>query len=182
MRWVIAATASCVGFYTVAAGTFVPLRGRDGIEYLFAWPGGWNVVWASAALLIIVCSAYAVVAIAAKRFATDAAAEARAGRWLAPLSALGFSVLGILPAVPRIGERAAVLAYLFHDLRWWWFAVVVGLTALGAERLVGSPLTRRVRAIAQWSTASRLLLLDGFIFTTVVVWAVVSTPELRWNG
>src|SRR5712675_1686314 len=99
-------------------------------------------------------------------------AEATSGRWLAPLAAIGVVALGILPAVPGVGERASVVGYFLYDLRWWWAIVLAALALARADRLVGAPLGGIARGIAGWSPAARLLLLDSTLFIAVVGWAV----------
>src|SRR6185312_3937998 len=100
---------------------------------------------------------------------------AEAGSWLAPLTALGVVVLGILPALPGIGEHGAVVAYFLYDLRWWWALLLLAAAVARADRLIGAPLGSLARAIARSSPALRLLLLDAALFIAVVSWAVTTT-------
>jgi hypothetical protein len=85
-------------------------------------------------------------------------------------------VLGVAAVIPGVGEHGAVLGYFFYDLRWWWAAILVGLTLLRADRCAGGPIRRQLEAIGRWSVAARLLLLDTVLFVGVVAWAVATTP------
>ena len=95
-------------------------------------------------------------------------AEARTLRWLMPAAIVGIAALGVARAVRGVGERGAVLAYLFFDLRWWWAAIAASAVcwrvwhlaapATAAPTHVGRTLQvrrhRSVRArnrLARWS-------------------------------
>src|SRR5258708_2433286 len=103
MPWLLAAAAACTLFSAVAFGTFVPLRDAGGIEYLFAWPGA--AVLATRSLIAL--SGLAALYAGVRRVGRGVPAhrdDARSGRWLAPLTALACVMLGVLPAVPGVGE------------------------------------------------------------------------------
>lgn len=182
MRWLLAAAVSCLSFAAVASSTFVPLRDGNRIDYLFAWRGGPALALVSAIVLSALIALVVFVRRTAQRRSASAAAFAREGRWLAPLTGLGFVILGILPAVPGIGAHASPLAYFFYDLRWWWLALALGWTLLNVDVVIGSPVRRRFVAVRSWQRATQLLSMDAAVFIGVVAWAVVTTPHLRFSG
>src|SRR4051812_23139948 len=182
MRWFFGAVLSCVVFAAVASSTFVPLRDAAGIDYLFAWPGAFWLAWAGSVTVALVAALFIITLTLAGRRSDEARRLASDGRWLAPLVLLGFSVLGILPAVPGIGEHASPLAYFFYDLRWWWLAVLSAWTLFNADRVLGSPAQRRVALAAASSKAARLLAMDAVVFLGVMGWAIATTPNLRFIG
>jgi hypothetical protein len=183
MRWFLAAAFSCLLFAAIASSTFVALRDSAGTEYLFAWPGGSALIKVSLATATALAGLFLAVWRSAPPSSDTRGDLARNGRWLAPLTLLGLTLIGILPAVPGIGEYAAPLSYFFYDLRWWWLALCVGWTLVRAEFVVGSPIRRRVAAtVNQWSPATKLLAMDGVIFIGLLVWAVTTTPNLRFIG
>jgi hypothetical protein len=182
MRWFFAAALSCVLFAAVASSTFVPLYDSAGIDYLFALPGMWRLASAAMLAVALVTALFAGVLSLSRRASDGSIAAARDGRWLAPLVALALIILGILPAVPGIGEHASPFGYFFHDLRWWWLGVLGGWTLLNADTVLGSPIQRRIASIATWHQAARLLLMDGVVCIAVMAWAVASTPHLRFIG
>jgi hypothetical protein len=182
MRWLIAASASCVCFSAAAFGTFVPLREPDGIQYLFALPSLVQLLTISLAVVAALTVLYFSVVSAARRRAPQALAVARSGAWLAPLCLLALVVVGIAPAVPGSGQRAAPLSYFFYDLRWWWVSGAAIWAISRADRVLGGPIAPRLQSIAAWPAPARLLLFDGILFTAVIAWAVASTPNLRFTG
>jgi hypothetical protein len=157
--------------------TFVPLQNPSGVEYVFAAPPAAALLIAWLLCMFILVAAYVAVRALALARSPQHLAEARAGRWLAPVAALGLVFFGILPAVPGVGDRGAVVGYLVYDLRWWWAIVLVVLAVACADRLVGAPFGRLARGISDWSPAARLLLLDTLLFVGVVTWAVKTTPN-----
>src|SRR5712671_6108588 len=164
MWWLLAACVSCLFFCTGVLGTFVPLQNPNGVEYVFAAPPAATAGAAWLLCLVVLAAGFVAVRARARAQSLQHLAEAPSGRWLAPLAAIGVVVLGILPAVPGIGERASVVGYFLYDLRWWWAIVLVALTLARADRLVGAPLGRGARGIAGWPPAARLLLLDSTLF------------------
>src|SRR3954471_3245415 len=182
MRWFFGAVLSCVVFAAVASSTFVPLRDAAGIDYLFAWPGAFRLAGAASVTVALVAALFIITLTLAGRRSDEARRLASDGRWLAPLVLPGFSVLGILPAVPGIGEHASALAYFFYDLRWWWLAVLSAWTLFNADRVLGSPAQRRVALAATSSKAARLLARDAVVFLGVMGWAIATTPNLRFIG
>ncbi len=118
MRWLGGAVASCAGFAFAVAGTFEPLRDEQGVEYVFAAPAALTLVWLVAVVLVVLALLFVAIAARARRLDPTAHPDA-ARRWLAPLCVPGIVVLGLAPAIPGIGVRAAPLGYYFYDLRWW---------------------------------------------------------------
>ena len=182
MRWLVAACGSCLLFSAAVFGTFLPLQTPEGVESLFVWPPAATLLAAWLASVVgLVTALFAVQALARAR-SPQHLAEARSGRWLAPIAAVGVVALGILPAVPGVGEHGAVAGYFLYDLRWWWAIVLAALALWRADRLVGAPFGRVVRGIASWSPAARLLLLDALLFVGAITWAVKTTPNGFDNG
>ena len=184
MRWLAAASVSCVCFCLAAFGTFVPLRdeGDGSLQYLYAWPGGERLAAICSAALVALVGLFVAVTYLARRSGTDRAALARAGRWLAPLTLPGLVTLGLAPAIPGSGERAAPLAYFFYDLRWWWLGGALLLVLAGVDALIGGPVERRLAAVTRWRPSSRHLLIDAVLFASVIACAIVSTPALRFSN
>ena len=184
MRWLAAASVSCVCFCLAAFGTFVPLRdeGDGSLQYLYAWPGGERLAAICSAALVGLVGLFVAVTYLARRSGTDRAALARAGRWLAPLTLPGLVTLGLAPAIPGSGERAAPLAYFFYDLRWWWLGGALLLVLAGVDALIGGPVERRLAAVTRWRPSSRHLLIDAVLFASVIACAIVSTPALRFSN
>lgn len=181
MPWLFAASAACVCFCAAAFGTLVPLRDAGGIEYLFAWPGAAVLATRSSVALSALAALYLIV-LRAGRGVPAHPADARSGRWLAPLTGLACVALGILPAVPGVGKYGAPAAYFFYDLRWWWLAALSGWTLVRADAAAGGALFNRFRRPAVWGRPARTLLLEGLLLATVVVWAIGTTPNLRFIG
>ena len=177
MWWLVAACISCLFFSTAVLSTFVPLQNPGGVEYVFAAPPAASVLVAWLLGVFILAAAFVAVRALAQGRSPQHLAQARAGRWLAPVAALGIVFLGILPAVPGVGDRGAIVGYLLYDLRWWWATVLAVLAVARADRLVGAPIGRLARGISNWSPAARLLLLDTLLFVAVVMWAVKTTPN-----
>jgi hypothetical protein len=182
MRWVAAAAASVVPWAAVELGTFVPLASASGLEYLYVWPGARRLVVASAIGAALIAAAYAAVLAFARQSDPETRRRARAGEWLAPLSATSLWPLGTLPAWPGVGEVAAPVSYFFYDLRHWWLGVLLACCAWRVVRL--SPAARRVSTRFQslGSSAASPLVVDGLIFFGVMAWAIVTTPHLRFSG
>ncbi len=183
MLWAGAASLSILCFCAAAFGTFLPLRDEGGIQYLYVWPGLLPLLAAAAGAVALVAAVYLGVAQVARRRGAEANGAARSGRWLQPLAALGIVAFGILPAIPGVGEHGAPAAYFLYDLRWWWAAVLISWTAVRADRLLGNPGCSALVALAahvreRW----RLPVLTGMLFLTVVAWAVVTTPHLRFSA
>jgi hypothetical protein len=182
MWWALAAGISIAVYCGAAFGTLVPLSDSDHVEYLFVWPGGAAVVAIVIVALAAAVLAYALVCLGARRWAPASLTEARTGRWLAPISLMGVLTFGILPAVPGVGDRGAPLAYWLYDLRWWWIAIIAGWTLVRADRLLGSPVARHLSAVNTWSSVTRVLLGDAVVFAALVVWAIATTPLIRFSG
>jgi len=182
MRWFVAATLSCLIFAAILSSTFVPLHDSNGIDYLFAWPGPFTLATVSSIVVLSVLLIYLAVIAAARASSQSALQQARDGQWLAPLTGLGLIIIGILPAVPGVAERAAPLAYFFYDLRWWWLALLALWTLLNVERLIGSRPVQWLKGFTAWSPAARLFCLDAAVFAGLIVWAVATTPNLRFVG
>src|SRR5512145_306030 len=99
-------------FWVVATGTFVPIDLGDGLEYLFI-PRPWPAPVVAIALIGAGLAAIVLaVDLAARRQNRDLA-EVHTLRWLTPAGVVSAVALGVLPAVPGVGERGAVLAYVF---------------------------------------------------------------------
>jgi hypothetical protein len=182
MRWLLAAVVSSALFAVAVLGTFRPLRGADGLQYVFVWSGAPAVLTACLLAAGALGVLYVVVVVVARRRAPEHAAAARSGRWLAPSAALGVVALGVLPAVPGVGERGAVAGYFFYDLRWWWAALLAAWVAVRIDRVLGEPVRLRIRRVESWAPALRLLLLDTAVFVAVVAFAAATTPRLRFSA
>ena len=184
MLWFFAAAAACVCFCGAAFGTLVPLRDGAGIEYLFAWPGAAVLATRSLVALTGLTVLNLIVVRARRSRPADSgnAADARSGRWLAPLTGLACVALGILPAVPGVGKYGAPAAYFFYDLRWWWLAALAGWTLIRADEEAGGVIFNRFRRPSAWRPSARALLLEGLLVATVVAWAIGTTPNLRFIG
>ena len=177
MWWLLAVCVSCLFFCMGVLGTFVPLQNPDGVEYVFAAPPALPVAPAWILCIVVLVAACVAVRARAQAQSLQHLAEANSGRWFAPLAAIGVVALGILPAVPGVGERASVVGYFLYDLRWWW---AIGLVAWGlarADRLVGSPFGWIGNEIRNWTPTARLLLLDSVLFAGVIAWAVTTTTN-----
>jgi hypothetical protein len=91
-------------------------------------------------------------------------------RWMTPAAIAGLVALGVAPAIRGVGERGAVFAYVFYDLRWWWAALAIG-----------SVLWRlhvRWRAEPSGSAVNASIVL----FSLIIAFSIVTTPNLRWSG
>ena len=177
MWWLLAACVSWLIFSTAVLSTFAPLQNPTGVEYVFVAPPAATLVPAWLLGIVVLVTAFVAVRAWARIQSPQQLAEAHSGRWLAPIAAVGVVALGILPAVPGVGEHGAVVGYFLYDLRWWWAMVLAALALWRADRLVGAPLGRTIRGIAGWSPAARLLLLDTLLFISVITWAVKTTPN-----
>ena len=181
MAWLAASLVSCVLFAAAALGTFVPLTDSRGIQYLYVWPGALRLALGSIGLGLSIIGLYVAVVRSVLRRAPEHVRDARAGRWLAPLTALGVVVIGILPAAPGLGEPVAFTGYFFYDLRWWWLGILALLVLIRIERLVGGPIERRFASIGKWSPQARLLLLDAVLFVVVTACVGATTRYLRFD-
>jgi hypothetical protein len=177
-----AAALSCLGFWAAAFGTFLPLADARGVQYLYVWPGARALAGAAVGIVVLLAALYFGVVTAARRWAPQQLDEALAARWLAPLRWPGIVCLGILAAVPGVGARAAPVAYLLYDLRWWWLAFAVVSTAVGVHELLARPLAPLRRRLWIRSPAVRLLVADIALFLVVTGWAVASSPPLRFGA
>lgn len=182
MRWLFALCATSWLFAIATTASFVPMAHPEGLEYVFVWPPAHSLVLAGASAMALLGLGYAMVIGAARRLEGSDRDAARSGRWMAPLALLGLAGIGMLPAAPGVGERGAVIAYFFYDLRWWWAAALVGWTIIRADRVVGSPISRRVAAIDTWSPSSRRLLVEGSLFAGVIAWTLTSAPVARFDS
>jgi hypothetical protein len=148
---------------------------------VFIAPGGVELFGAWAGAVAALIGVYRVVVRGAARGAPEHLTDARAGRWLAPVTALSACVFGVLPAAPGVGEQASVFGYFLYDLRWWWAAVTVLWVALRADRLMGSPVARRLLEAARWSRRARLLLFDAALLIVVMSFAAATSRHLRFD-
>src|SRR6476661_8826325 len=107
MWWLLAACGSCLIFIGIVCGTFVPLQNSTSVEYLFVPPGigTWLLVWLSTAGALGL--GFLRVRNVAHFRSAEQAAEARSGRWLAPLCALALAALGVVAVIPGVGEYGA---------------------------------------------------------------------------
>jgi hypothetical protein len=177
MWWLLGVCISCLFFCTGVLGTFVPLQNPNGVEYLFVAPTAATLWPAWLLCVVVLVTAFFAVRARARAGSPQQLAEANSGRWLAPLAAVGVVALGILPAVPGVGEHGSVVGYFLYDLRWWWVIVLAALALARADGLLGAPFRGVARWVAGWSSAARLLLLDTLLFVGVVTWAVKTTPH-----
>jgi hypothetical protein len=182
MLWLLAACAACVIFGAAALGTFVPLRNTGGIEYLFAGPPPLTLLAAAVLSVTALTALYLIVNDIAQRRAPDRTGFAKSGRWLSPIAALSVVALGVVPAMPGVGEVGAPLAYYFYDLRWWWFASLVFLLVVNVDHLTGQRLAGLIGYLSAWSIPGHRWLIDLTLFLLVMLWAVVTTPTLRFSG
>jgi hypothetical protein len=185
--------ASLTVFTIVAGATLVPIDLGGGLEYFFIppqWPAlPIAVAAAGASLAAIVAIVDRLVHLRAR----DRLVDARTLRWLTPASMAGLVALGVAPAVRGVGERGAVLAYVFYDLRWWWAALAAGAVcwrmwrilrwraepSAFAETTADSP---KLEARRRSGSANRDVLAILALFSLVVGWTIVTTPNLRWSG
>lgn len=179
MGWLLASIASCVLVATAVLSTFTPLSDTSGTQYAFVWPGAPKLTVAAFLAIAAIVTLYFAAVYAARRRDPARIGEARRGRWLAPIAALGVALLGFAPALPGAGEWTAVLAYFLVDLRWWWFATALVIVLFHIDRLTGDPLGRRLRLISGWSVHSRLLFFDAMLFATATASVALTTPYLR---
>lgn len=188
MRSLVAAIVSSSLWVAVEFGTFVPLAQPDGIEYVYVWPGGPRLLAWSAAAAGLITLAHWLVGRAVRRRESDRHRAPDVHRWMRPLMALSAAPLGILPAVPGVGERAAPFAYLFFDLRYWWLAAVIVWAAARVLRLLRSagPTSHAARPpIAPPVTGRagmRVRALDAVVFVVVVAWATATSPPTRFSS
>ena len=180
MRWLAASILSCALFVAVALGTFLPLRDVAGIQYIFVWSGAQKLLLGSTVATLALTLTFDAIVRLTRRQNPEQVVTARAGRWLAPMAAPGVCVLGLLPAVPDIGERGAVLGYFLYDLRWWWLGGGVLWTLLRIDALLSSPARRRVAAFNTIPPRVRLLLFDAALLVLIVLCGALSTRHLRF--
>ena len=145
------------------------------------WPGALKLAIGSIALGVSIVGLYVAVVRGVRRRDPEHVREAQEGRWLAPLTALGAVVIGILPAAPGMGEYVAFTGYFFYDLRWWWLGVLALLVLIRIERLVGRPIEGRFAWFGRWSPQARLLLLDAVLFVAVTGGVGATTRYLRFD-
>ncbi len=177
MWWLLAGCVSCLFFSAAVLGTFVPLQNPRGVEYVFAAPPAATVLLGWLLSTFILVTGFFAVRVFARAQSAQHLARAHSGRWLAPVAGLGIVFLGILPAVPGVGDRGAVVSYFLYDLRWWWAILLPALALWRADGLVGAPVGGVARAISAWSPEVRLLLLDSLLFVGVAAWAIGTTPN-----
>jgi hypothetical protein len=181
MRWLFLCLVSCVFFSAATFGTFLPLSDAAGVQYVYVWPGASTWILGSAAMGLALAALYAAVLWSARRRAPSCVDEARSGRWMSSLSALGVIALGVLPAAPGMGESTAFVAYFLFDLRWWWLGAAVIWMLVRIDGIVGQPIGRQLGAIARWSSQARLLLLDSVLIVVVMACALAFTRHLRFD-
>ena len=178
----IGAWASVTVFVIVAGATFVPIDLGSGLEYLFV-PAPWQTLaMALAAVVAGLATITGIVHLLVRLHVPHRLAEARTLSWLTPASLVGLVALGIAPAVRGVGDRGAVLAYVFYDLRWWW------------ALLAAAAVSWRVRSLLAFKTEPSRLRSPSFgasalqrtpeaaLFAGVIIWTIVITPDLRWTG
>jgi hypothetical protein len=182
MRWLLAVCASCSLFALVAIGAFLPLRDAGNLQYIFVWRGAAASALAALVVSASIAAAYTFVALTARRAGPASLATARTGRWLAPLAAIGILSIGILPAVPGVGERGAPVAYFLYELRWWWVLTLGAWALWRGDAVAGHPIWRRAVRVSSWSSPAQLLLADASLFVLVMVWAIATTPLMRFSG
>lgn len=182
MSWLAAASGSCLLFLVTALGTFVPLKNAGAVNYLFAGPPISTLLFAWAIAVALLLASYVSVVFLARSRSRALVASARAGRWLSAFAPLGLVALGVVPAAPGIGERGSVVGYFCYDLRWWWLAAAIGVSAYRAQEFVGAPIARIAANISRWSPQGRLLFQDSTLFAVGVIWAIVSLPLLRFQS
>jgi hypothetical protein len=144
----LAAMLSLSVVAVIELGLFVPLdRGRGaGVEYVFLWPGGISVVAAIAGSVVGVALLYSLIVGTMGRTRPERREAARSASWMVPAMPLGLLALGLLPAAPGVGARAAVLAYVLYELRWWWVAAALLGVAVRLQQLYSYVVVGRLRA------------------------------------
>jgi hypothetical protein len=169
-------------FAVVVTGTFVPIADDAALTYYFIWAGGDVVGLLAAASALIVGIACVGALRAARQLGSAQEREAARGVWLAPLTLAALPALGLLPAIPGVGERGAVVAFFFYDLKWWWLGTALVLTFWRLHSILGSPLRSSAARVAGWSPAARLLAGDSCLAVTLIVWVTVTSPHVRMTS
>ena len=180
----IAAAGAAVALFvtTSVLGLFVPLQENAGTNYLFAWPGERLVTMTFVVSALAVLLLYLTVVIAATRVSPASHAEARTGRWLAPLGWSAALALSVFAAAPRVGMIASPAVYFLYDLRWWWAAFIVWRLVANVDRLLGARAAAFLTRPRQWTPKARVFALDILVCLAAMGWAVATTPVLRFSG
>ena len=181
----IGAWASVTVFVIVAGATFVPTDLGSGLEYLFI-PAPWQTLaMAFAAVIAGLATIVGIVYLLVRLRVPDRLAEARTLSWLTPASLVGLVALGIAPAIRGVGDRGAVLAYLFYDLRWWWTVFAAAAVCWRVRSLLAckaEPDGSALPASAWRAEPSGSAKAGAALFALVIIWTIVTTPGLRWTG
>jgi len=178
MWWLLAACGSGALLLAATRGTLIPLQYPDDLEYVFVQPGLASLAACCAALFALLGALYLLGIRLTRSSPQEVRRRARLGTWLAPLSLSGTVFLGLTPALPGAGPRAAVLGYFFYDLRWWWLA---GLVVLAALRFPAAGLKGSVSALAHRLRRVRPPV-PFMVFTAAVLFACVTSTQVRFSG
>lgn len=174
----LTAALAASAFSILASGQFIVTRTGDDISYAFGWPDSTVSIGLAIAAGLAVQLLHVMTMLAARRVAPSP--TVRDGRWLAPLIALPVVAIGLAPAV--FGARSAPLAYLFFDMRWWWAIACVAIALVRLDGLMGDPIRTMVQNAARRRSRARLWLTDLSLALVVVIWAVATTPNIRFVG
>jgi hypothetical protein len=184
MRWLLAACGSGALLLAATLGTLIPLQYPDDLEYIFVQPDTTSLAAWCTALFALLGALYLLGLRLTRASPREIRHRARLGTWLAPLSLSGTVILGLTPALPGAGPRAAVLGYFFYDLRWWWLAGLVALAALrfprpGPRNSTAAPQQQVPRL--RWPVARRMLF-PTVVFASAVIFACVTSTHIRFTG
>lgn len=181
MKWFMAAALSLIAYLAMARSVVAPvITGPSRLEYLFLAP--------SLIELLLLGAGAVALALALRVFAIGItvpggpAARAREGRWIAPICLLALSLLPLAVFIPGLSTLGAPFVFVGHDLRVWLLVVSLLFLMREIDALAGGPVRRWCAKPAAWSAPSRLLAWDALIFSTVIGWAVLTMPVMRFTG
>jgi hypothetical protein len=182
MWWLLAACSSGALLVAATLGTLIPLQYPDDLEYVFVQPDLASVAACCAALFTLLGLLYLLGIRVTRTSPPQIRHRARLGTWLAPLSLSGTVLLGLTPALPGAGSRAAVLGYFFYDLRWWWLAGLVTLAAWRFPRAGDHPRSDLRQRRARNAPRTRRMVLPAMVFGGAVLFACVTSTQIRFTG
>ncbi|HEX5216482.1 MAG TPA: hypothetical protein VFV98_13555 [Vicinamibacterales bacterium] len=184
----VCAAAAALALFLVVDGfsKFLPLPRRVDPDYYFIWPAA-GVIWTCvAASVVAVVALWVGVRLAASGRADDVRVAARDARWLMPLVWAAPLALGVVAALPGVGSRAAPLAYFLYDLRWCWIALIALAVVLNLILLIfpRKQATDSAFQVPRVPDVPRVpvVLAEALVFSLVAIWAIGTTPLLRFTG
>jgi hypothetical protein len=172
----LVAAALGIGAFTwFVLSNLQPLAYADRpLEYVFI--GASPLVFAA-----VTATAVAGLAVVHLRAGEDRWSAAALGH-LTPLAILVVALLAAVVLIPQVGDRLSVLTYVLVDLRVWWSAALVALALIRFDRARGYRWRRRiVSAFTEMPRERRLFALDAALFVLVLVYAIFSSPYLRFS-